>query len=68
MRAPFPKGHCSHGEQIEATKTSTGFYHPGSLWDENTEGPLQENGGLTRPSTVSTNGTHRTKANHIKSK
>jgi site-specific DNA-methyltransferase (cytosine-N4-specific) len=65
--SPSPKALFARG----ANRSNENFYrvyHPGSLWDENTEVPLQEDGGLARPATVNTNGKRRTKAKPAKSK
>ena len=53
-----------------ASRSNENFYrvyHPGSLWGENTEGPLQENGGVTRRPIVNANGARLKKAKHTKS-
>jgi site-specific DNA-methyltransferase (cytosine-N4-specific) len=65
--APFQKALFARG----ADRSNENFYrvyHPGSLWDQNTEDSLQEDGGLTRPASVSRNGAHVKKSKTTKSK
>ena len=46
----FPAGANRNGD------TSYRIHHPGSLWNGNTEGELQQDGGQTRPASVGKNG------------
>ena len=65
--APFQKGLFARGAN-RSNENSYRVFHPASLWGENTEDALQENGGLTRPPTVNTNGAHGKKAKQTEGK
>lgn len=50
QRTMFPTGVNRNGD------ISYRVHHPGSLWNENTEGELQEDGGQTRPPSIGKTG------------
>ncbi|NQU25800.1 MAG: hypothetical protein HQ567_31310 [Candidatus Nealsonbacteria bacterium] len=49
QRAVSPIGSSGNGKSFYRV------HHPGSLWEANTTGSLQEDGGQTRPQTISQN-------------